>query len=311
VAGWSHSEVWRTSNGGSLPRLAPPAAGTLLFAMPALIIEAGRTERHYWRDLWRYRELFFFLAWRDILVRYKQTVIGVVWALIRPVATIVVLTAVFSKIAGLPSAGAAPYGLMVFAGMLPWNFFATSLSESSGSLVANSSLISKVYFPRLIVPACSVITSFIDFLITFALMAGAMAWKGFWPDWHIVALPFFVVLAFAAALGCGLWLCALTVQFRDFRFIVPFVVQYGVYVSPVGLTNEVILAKLARWPLATHLYSLNPMVGAIDGFRWSLLRAPDPLSPLEIGRSVLVTTLLCLSGIWYFRRTEKGFADVI
>src|SRR5947208_5282410 len=181
-----------------------------------LWIEAGRTEKNYWRDLWRYRELFYFLAWRDILVRYKQTVIGIAWALVRPLLTMIVFTFVFSKIAKLPAPGSLPYALMVFAAMLPWQFFSTALSESSNSLIGNANLISKIYFPRLIVPAGSVITSFVDFLITLTMMVAVLVWYQFLPDWRIVTLPLFIALAFGAAFGAGLWLCALNVEYRDF-----------------------------------------------------------------------------------------------
>ena len=273
--------------------------------LPELIIEPGRAERNYWRDLWRYRELFYFLAWRDILVRYKQTVIGIAWALVRPFLTMVVFTFVFSKIAKLPAPGAVPYALMVFAAMLPWQFFATALSESSNSLIGNANLISKIYFPRLIVPAGSVITSLVDFLITLALLAAMMIWYQFVPDWRILTLPLFMVLAFGAAFGAGLWLCALNVEYRDFRYIVPFIVQFGLYVSPVGFSSSIVPDK---WRL---LYSLNPMVGVIDGFRWALLRGQSALDLRGVLMSCGLVVLLVATGIWYFRRTERTFADVI
>jgi len=273
--------------------------------LPELIIEPGRAERNYWRDLWRYRELFYFLAWRDILVRYKQTVIGIAWALIRPFLTMVVFTFVFSKIAKLPAPGAVPYALMVFAAMLPWQFFATALSESSNSLIGNANLISKIYFPRLIVPAGSVITSLVDFLITLALLAAMMIWYQFVPDWRILTLPLFMVLAFGAAFGAGLWLCALNVEYRDFRYIVPFIVQFGLYVSPVGFSSSIVPDK---WRL---LYSLNPMVGVIDGFRWALLRGQSALDLRGVLLSCGLVVVLVATGIWYFRRTERTFADVI
>ena len=273
--------------------------------MQELIIEAGRTERHYWRDLLRYRELFYFLAWRDILVRYKQTVIGVAWALIRPFLTMLILTFIFNRVAKLNSPGSIPYPLMVFAAMLPWQFFSTSLTESSASLIGNGNLISKVYFPRLIIPAGAVITSFVDFLITVALLAAMMAWYRFWPDWRILALPLFVLLAFASSMGGGLWLCALNVKYRDFRYIVTFIVQFGLYISPVGFSSSVIPGK---WRL---LYSLNPMVGVIEGFRWSLLRGQSQLFTSAFVASVLVTLFLCVSGVWYFRKTERTFADIM
>lgn len=270
-----------------------------------LWIEAGRTEKNYWRDLWRYRELFYFLAWRDILVRYKQTVIGVAWALIRPFLTVLVFTLVFNRIAKLPAPGSAPYTLLVFAAMLPWQFFATALTESGNSLIGNANLISKVYFPRLIVPAGSVITSFVDFLIMLGMMAGLMVWYGFAPDWRLLTLPLFILLAFGAAFGAGLWLCALNVKYRDFRFIVPFIVQFGLYVSPVGFSSSVVPE---RWRM---LYDLNPMVGVIDGFRWALLGGQSPLQTSTLLISILIVSALCLSGIWYFRQVEKTFADII
>jgi lipopolysaccharide transport system permease protein len=270
-----------------------------------IVIEAGRTERQYWRDLWRYRELFYFLAWRDILVRYKQTVIGIGWAVVRPLLTMLVLTVVFRKIANLPAEGNAPYAIMVFAALLPWQFFATALSESSGSLIGNANLISKVYFPRLIVPAGSVITSLVDFMISGAILLVLMAWYQFWPDWRILTLPLFVLLAFGASMGAGLWLAALNVKYRDFRYIVPFIVQFGLYISPVGFSTS-------RVPEAWRLlYSLNPMVGVIDGFRWAILGGESAIYWPGFFASIGVVALLTVTGIRYFRKTERTFADVI
>jgi homopolymeric O-antigen transport system permease protein len=270
-----------------------------------LVIEPGRSFKHYWHDLWRYRELFYILAWRDVAVRYKQTVIGIAWALIRPFVTMIVFTVVFNKVAGLQPPGAVPYPLLVFAGMLPWQFFSTALSESSSSVVGNANLISKVYFPRMIIPAGAVITSFVDFAITLGLMALMMAWYGFLPDWRVLILPLFIVLAFGSAFGAGLWFSSLNVKYRDFRYVIPFFVQFGVYISPVGFSSE----KIPQiWRL---LYSLNPMVGVIDGFRWTLLRGESPLEPFALIASVLIMALLCISGFWYFRKTERGFVDVI
>jgi homopolymeric O-antigen transport system permease protein len=270
-----------------------------------LLIEAGRGEKNYWRDLWRYRELFYFLAWRDILVRYKQTAIGIAWALVRPFLTMLVFTFIFSRVAKLPAPGSVPYALLVFAAMLPWQFFSTALGEASNSLIGNANLISKVYFPRLIVPAGSVITSFVDFLITLGLMAGMMVWYGFLPDWRLLTLPLFMALAFGSSFGAGLWLCALNVRYRDFRYIVPFIVQFGLYLSPVGFSSNIVPEGLRL------IYACNPMVGVIDGFRWALLRGQSPLAAPALIASILVTSVLCLSGIWYFRRTEKTFADII
>jgi lipopolysaccharide transport system permease protein len=269
-----------------------------------LVIEAGRAERQYWKDIWRYRELFYFLAWRDILVRYKQTAIGISWALIRPFLTMVVLTIVFGNIAKLPSGG-APYPLLVFAAMLPWQFFANSLSESSNSLISNSNLISKVYFPRMIVPTSAVIVSFVDFMISGIILLGLMAWYDFVPDWRILTLPLFILIAFAAAMGAGLWLAALNVEYRDFRYIVPFIVQFGMYITPVGFSSGVVPEK---WRL---IYSLNPMVGVIDGFRWAILGGSSSIYLPGFALSLGLVVLMLISGIWYFRRTERTFADVI
>ncbi|MGA0200001.1 MAG: ABC transporter permease [Prochlorotrichaceae cyanobacterium] len=270
-----------------------------------LIIEAGRTERQYWKDIWRYRELFYFLAWRDILVRYKQTAIGIVWALIRPFLTMVVFSVVFGKLAGLASEGGAPYPIMVFAAMLPWQFFANSLSECSNSLISNANLVSKVYFPRLVVPTSAVVVSFVDFLISGIILLGLMAWYDFVPSWRIIFLPGFIAIAFAASMGAGLWLASLNVQYRDFRYIVPFIVQFGLYISPVGFSSQLVPD---RWRL---LYSLNPMVGVIDGFRWAILG--DGSQPYWPGfvLSLALVLLLLFSGIWFFRKMERTFADVI
>jgi lipopolysaccharide transport system permease protein len=275
-----------------------------MMADEVLVIEAGHAERHYWRDLWRYRELFYFLAWRDILVRYKQTAIGIAWAVLRPLLTMVVFTVVFGMLGKFPSEG-VPYPILVYVAMLPWQFFASSLSESSGSLVGNANLISKVYFPRLIVPASAVITAFVDFLVAAAILLGLMAWYGFWPDWRVAALPLFVLVAFAAAMGAGLWLTALNVKYRDFRYVVPFIVQFGLYVSPVGFTSAVVPE---RWRL---LYSINPMVGVIDGFRWALLGGKTALYMPGLAASIFITAGLVASGILYFRATERTFADLI
>ena len=269
-----------------------------------LVIEAGRAERNYWRDLWRYRELFYFLAWRDVLVRYKQTVIGVAWALIRPLLTMIVLTVVFGKLAKLPSGG-VPYPILVFSAMLPWQFFANSLADSSNSLIGDANLISKVYFPRLVIPAASVIVNATDFLISFGLLVALMAWYRFVPSWQLLSLPLFFLMAFAASFGAGLWLAALNVEYRDFRYVVPFLVQFGLYVSPVGFDSGVVPAK---WRL---LYSANPMVGVIDGFRWAILGGNRTIDWPGFMLSLLTTALLVGGGVWYFRKTERAFADVI
>lgn len=269
-----------------------------------LVIEAGRAERQYWGDLWRYRELLYFLAWRDVLVRYKQTLVGIAWALIRPLLTMVVLTVVFGRLAKVPSGG-VPYPLLVLCGMVPWQFFANSLAESGNSLINNTGLISKVYFPRLVIPMSSVVASLIDFLISVALLAVLMMWYGYMPSPHLTLTPFFILLAFGAALGAGLWTAALMVQFRDFRFIIPFVIQFGLYLSPVPFPSSLIPE---RWRL---LYSLNPLVGIIDGFRWSVLGGGQELYLPGFFVSLASVLILVWSGIWYFRRTERNFADLI
>ncbi len=270
-----------------------------------LVLEAGRTERHYWRDLWHYRELFAILAWRDISVRYKQTVIGVAWALVRPFLTMVVFTIIFGRIAQLPSEGAAPYPVMVFAGMLPWFLFASVLSDASNSLTSNAQLVGKVYFPRLIIPTAVAVVALVDFAINLVMLALIMAWFGFLPDGRIVFLPLFVLLAIAASLGPALLLTALNVKYRDFRYIIPFVVQFGLYVSPVGFSSTAIPEQ---W---RFLYSLNPIVGVIDGFRWCLLRGESTLYWPGFLMSIVVTAAILALGVWYFRRTEKTFADLI
>lgn len=269
-----------------------------------LVIEAGRSERHYWRDLWRYRELFYFLAWRDILVRYKQTVVGLFWALLRPLLTMIVLVIVFGKLAKLPS-GNVPYSILVFAALLPWQFFSNAITESGNSLIANANLLSKVYFPRLVVPASAVIVSFIDFLVSSLILACLMLWYGYLPGWQIFTLPLFILILFAAAIGPGLWIAALNVKYRDFRYIVPFVVQFGLYISPVGFSSSVIPEK---WRL---LYSINPMVGVIDGFRWAILGSETRIYWQGLILSLVLVLIVLITGIIYFRKTEKSFADVI
>ncbi len=272
---------------------------------PEIIIEAGRTEVQYFQDLWRYRELFYFLAWRDILVRYKQTFIGVAWALIRPFLTMVVFTIVFGRLANLPSEGNAPYPILVFAAMLPWQFFASALAECSNSLINNANLLSKVYFPRLVVPTSAVIVSFVDFLISGIILLGLMAWYNAVPSWRILTLPLFIAISFAAAMGAGLWLAALNVQYRDFRYVVPFLVQFGLYISPVGFSSSIVPD---RWRL---LYSLNPMVGVIDGFRWAILGGEVRLYWTGFWLSLLLVGVLLISGVLYFRHMERTFADII
>jgi lipopolysaccharide transport system permease protein len=280
------------------------SATTLEKQTQEIVIEAGRTERQYWRDLWNYRELFFFLAWRDILVRYKQTAIGILWALLRPLLTMVVLTVVFGKWAKMPSEG-VPYPILVFAAMLPWQFFANSFSGASNSLITNTNLISKIYFPRLIIPTSSVVVSFVDFLISGVILFFLMIWYGFWPTWRFILLPLLILVATAASLGAGFWISALNVKYRDFRYVVPFIVQFGLYISPVGFSSSVVPDK---WRL---LYSLNPMVGVIDGFRWAILGKNVVIYAPGFILSLGLLMLLLFGGLKYFRSMERTFADII
>jgi len=268
-----------------------------------LVIEPGMTAKNYWRDLWHYRELIYFLAWRDTVVRYKQTAIGVAWALIRPALTMLVFVG-FRRLVGFPP-GKVPDPILVFAAVLPWQFFSSALSESSGSLIGNANLISKIYFPRLLIPLAAVATTLIDFAITFALLLLLMLWYGFLPSWQIVALPFFILLAFGLAFGSGLFFAALNVEYRDFRYIVPFIVQFGLFVSPIAFSTADVPE---RW---RTLYALNPLVGIVDGFRWSLLGGQAALDPQTVWISVVVTAAVIVLGVWYFRRMEHSFADVI
>jgi lipopolysaccharide transport system permease protein len=272
--------------------------------MTQLVIEAGRTEGQYWRDLWRYRELFLFFAWRDMLVRYKQTVVGVSWSLIRPLLTMAILTVVFGRLGKMPSGG-MPYPLLVFCGMLPWLFFSMAVMESGNSLVTNANMIAKVYFPRMTITVSSVMTSLVDFLISGVFLVALMLWYRVSPPHAVLFLPLFVLLMVASSLGVGMWIAALMVEYRDFRFIVPFIVQFGLYLSPVGFQSSVVPEKYRL------IYALNPMVGIIDGFRWCLLGISGGFLVSEIAISLVGVTLLLLSGIWYFRRTERTFADVI
>ena len=273
-----------------------------------IIIEAGRTEGQYWRDMLRYRELFYFLAWRDVLVRYKQTVIGILWAVLRPFLTMLIFVFIFGKIAKLP-AGGMPYPVMVFAGLLPWQLFSSALTEGSTSLITNSNLISKVYFPRLIIPASAVIVSFVDFAVSAGLFALLMIFYQVWPTWYLLTLPLFTLLALVASTGADLWLAALNVEYRDFRYIVPFLVQFGLYVSPVGFNSSLVRDKLGE--TVFMLYSLNPMVGVIDGFRWAVSGGRSPIFLPGLIVSLGVISLLLIGGVWYFRRVERTFADVI
>ncbi|MDA8528160.1 ABC transporter permease [Opitutaceae bacterium] len=268
-----------------------------------LVIEAGQSERHYWRDLWRYRELLGFLAWRDIKVRYKQAVLGVAWALIQPIITTVIFTVIFGRLAGMPDGG-IPYPVLVLSGLMAWQLFSSALSGSSGSLVSNANLISKVYFPRLLVPVSSIAVSLIDFVIVLLLFVCVAAWFGHYPSWHWILLPAYILLALLTAMGAGLWLTALTVKYRDFKFIVPFLIQIGVFVSPVGFRTDF-------YPSWQPVLSLNPLTSIIGGFRWCLLSGNQEINVMGLLSGLVVILILNVTGIWYFRRTERGFADII
>jgi lipopolysaccharide transport system permease protein len=270
-----------------------------------IIIGPDRTFRGFWKDLWQFRDLFYFLSWRDVLVRYKQTVVGIAWAILRPLLMMIVFTLIFSKLARFPSDGNAPYPILVFAGMLPWLFFSSALTECSGSLVGHAPMITKIYFPRIIVPASSILVSLVDFLISLIILFFFMVLYGFYPDWHVLFLPFFLLLSIFFSFGLGLWFAVLNVKFRDFRYVVPFLVQVGLYVSPVGFSSSVVPGK---WRL---LYSLNPMAGVIDGFRWALLGGESSLYLPGLILSLVVIAILCGTAFRYFRKAEREFADVI
>lgn len=269
-----------------------------------ILIEAGRSQKSYIRDLWRYRELFYFLAWRDVLVRYKQTFLGISWSVARPLLTMVIFTIVFGSIADLPSDN-IPYPLLVFAGILPWQFFSNAVTESSSSIVSNSNLVTKVFFPRMIIPFSSVAVALLDFLISFILLVLMMLWYNYLPGWHILVFPFFIIIAAIFALGSGLWLSAFNVRYRDFRYVIPFIVQLSLFISPIGFSSSVIPEK---WRLA---YSINPMVGVIDGFRWCLLGNESFLYLPGFILSLLLVLVIFISGYMYFRNTERIFADII
>lgn len=269
-----------------------------------LILEPGRAQRHYWHDVWRYRELLYFLARRDISVRYRQTFLGIAWAVARPLATMLIFTLVFGRLAKLPSQG-VPYSLLVFSGMLPWFFFASAVADTSGSLLANGNLLSKVYFPRLLVPVSTVMVPLIDLSIGLVLLVVMMAVLGYPPTVRLLLVPIFILLAFGLALGLGLWFAAMNVKYRDFQIVVPFLLMIGLYVSPIGFGTNVIPE---RWRL---LYSLNPIVGVIEGFRWTVLGDAFPPRLDALVLSALVMVIFLTSGTWYFRRTERSFADVI
>lgn len=291
------------------PPDAPERSVPVLSAdeMYEVTIRAGQTERLYWRDLFRYRELLLLLAYRDVSVHYKQTIIGILWALIRPLSTALVMVFVFSRIANLPTGGVPTYTLLVLSGMLSWQLFASTLNETSNSLVNNANLVSKVYFPRLIVPLSSLMVGLVDFVVCLPVLAGAMVFAGAVPTWRIAFFPVFLLMTLASAVSLGLWLCALNVRYRDVRYAIPFLAQFGLYLSPVPYSSSVVPAEW-YW-----LYALNPMAGAIDGIRWSLF-GPDVNAPFEhpsFFASLAIIIAGLIGGIWYFRRTERTFADVI
>ena len=269
-----------------------------------IVLEAGRSSRRYWGDLWRYRELLVFLAWRDVIVHYKQTVLGVAWALLRPLSAVAAFVVIFSLLAKLPSGG-VPYPVMVLAGMLPWQMFASALTASSGSLLSNAGLVSKVYFPRLLMPMSAVVVTLVDFAVGLGALALLMSWYEVPLTWRVLTLPLFTLVALAAALGAGVWLSALVVRYRDFRHLTPFVLQFGLLLSPVGFSSSLVPERYRL------LYGLNPMVGVIDGFRWALLGGEAPFDAVGFGLSLVLIVALLTSGVWYFRRTERTFADVI
>lgn len=270
-----------------------------------LVLEPNRVEKQYWKDLWRYRELFAILAWRDVAVRYKQTAFGVAWALIRPFLSMVVFTVIFGNLAGLPTDGDAPYAIMVFAAMLPWQFFASALGSVSGSLMNGVGLFSKVYFPRLIAPAASVITCLVDFALSFVILAILMIWYHYWPTWRLLTLPFWLLVVFCFSMGLGLLIATLMIRYRDLGFVVPFLIQIGQYISPVAYSTSIVPAK---WQF---VYGLNPMVGVIEGFRWAILGKSAAVNSLSISLSLLMVMGLTVAGVLRFRAVEKTFVDVI
>jgi lipopolysaccharide transport system permease protein len=275
-----------------------------MFAAKTIVIEPGRSVRHYWRDLWRYRELFYFMAWRDLLLRYKRMTIGFAWAILRPLLTMLVFTLVFGKLAKLPSGG-IPYAILVYAGLLPWQFFATAFADAGNSLTNKETIITKIYFPRLIIPASAVIVSFVDFLAASSILVGLMVWYGFLPDGRIFALPLFVFILFVLTLGAGLWISALSAKYKDFRYVIPFIVQIGLYLSPVGFKSTLVPEM---WRM---VYALNPMVGIIEGFRWSILGAESGGLETSVAISAALSLLLLLTGMAYFRRMESSLAELL
>lgn len=272
--------------------------------MEEIIIEPNKSAKHLLKELWEYRELFYFLSWRNVLVLYKQTFFGIAWSILRPLLTMLIFTFIFTKLAKL-SSGSIPYPLLVYAAMLPWQFFSNTVSEGGNSLILNSNMISKIYFPRIIIPTTAIVVSTIDFLISISLLILMMFWYQFFPNWKILYLPLFLLLAVLTSLGMVYWISALNVKYRDFRYIVPFVLQFGLYISPVGFHSDIVPAE---WRL---IYSLNPMVSVIDGFRWALLGKESVLFIPGFITSAIVGVSIFISGLRFFIKTETKFADII
>jgi lipopolysaccharide transport system permease protein len=293
-----------TNGFGSALHYRIHVTAAIMSSSQEIIIEPRRAVRHYWRDLWQYRELFYFMAWRDVLIRYKNLSIGFAWALLRPFLTMLILTLVFNRFAGLPSQG-IPYPVLVYSALLPWLFFAQAFADAGNSLVNKESIINKIYFPRMIVPTSAVVVSFVDFLAALSVLVLLLAWYRYLPGWQIAALPLFMLMAFVLALGAGLWISALSVQYRDFRYIIPFSVQIGLYLSPVGYDSSLVPLEWRSW------YALNPLVGIIEGFRWSVSGRLMPHLLHDISLSLAVMLVLSVSGILYFRRIERSLSELL
>ncbi|GAB3544920.1 ABC transporter permease [Spirosoma fluminis] len=271
-----------------------------------VIIEPGRAERHYWRDLWRNRELMYILSMRDVSVRYKQTALGTAWGLIRPLTTMLIMVFVFSKIAKLPADPGVPYPLMVLGGITVWTFFSTAFTQISNSVTLNSNLVTKVYFPRLIMPISSIAVSFIDFLVSLGLFILLAIWYRFVPDWHILLAPVFILLAVLASFAFGLFFAVINVRFRDVGQLIPFLVQVGFYACPIAYSSRLVANE--SW---YSLYILNPLVGIIDGFRWSLLGENAYFNPRSLLTSVAIVGVCLAISIYFFRKRENTFVDDI
>ena len=269
------------------------------------IIESKKAGKNYWWDIWQHRDLLYILAWRDIKVRYKQTVLGIAWSVLQPLFTMLVFTFVFSKIAHLPSEGEAPYTIMVFAGMIPWHFFSSAVRESSNSLIANDQLVTKVYFPRMIIPASTVAVSLVDMIISLGILVSLMVYFGYFPGIRILLLPFYIGLLFVFSFSIGLLFAAFNVKYRDVRYIIPFILQAGLYISPVGFSSGVVPERFQ------FIFGLNPLVGIIEGFRYCILGEEVTMNRWHLMFSVILAMFFLILSVVYFRKTEKGFADVI